>query len=136
MMAKAIPIRCLTVGALGHTAQNVGGMSFAMSKGIGSLTCHTMSRPSKLLNLLLPWRIVNRKLDTIMASQLELAAEVATKTAQIRKAIDEIQLKLSELLEQVRNAPAAPELTAAVSALSAAVQAADDIVPDAPPPPA
>ena len=74
-----------------------------------------------------------------MATQLELAAEVAAKTAQIRKAIDEIQLKLSELLEEVRNAPARPELTDAVSALSAAVQAADDIVPDAPapePPPA
>ena len=93
-----------------------------------------MSRLSKLLDLLFSERVVNRKLDKIMATQLELAAEVAAKTAQIRKAIDEIQLKLSELLEQVRNAPATPELTAAVSALSAAVQAADDIVPDAAPP--
>jgi len=95
-----------------------------------------MSRPSKLLDLLNPWRVVNRKLDQIMETQADLAAELNARTAQIRKAIDEIQLKLSELLEQVRNAPAAPELTAAVSALSAAVQAADDIVPDAPSPPA
>jgi len=91
-----------------------------------------------LLDRLNPGRARHREtielLNKIMATQAELAAELNAKTAQVRKAIDEIQLKLAELLEAVRNAPATPELTAAVSGLSAAVQAADDIVPDAPAP--
>lgn len=77
--------------------------------------------------------ILNNKLDTIMASQAELAAELSAKTAQIRKAIDEIVSKIAALEEAVRNSPATPELTAAVAALSVAVQSADDVVPDAPP---
>jgi ABC-type Fe3+-hydroxamate transport system substrate-binding protein len=79
---------------------------------------------------------INTQLTQIMATQAELAAELAAKTAQVRKAIDEITTRLAALEEAVRNAPATPELTAAVAALSTAVQAADDIVPDAPPPPA
>ena len=77
---------------------------------------------------------IHTQLTQIMATQAELAAELAAKTAQIRKAIDEITTRLAALEEAVRNAPATPELTAAVAALGAAVQAADDIVPDAPPP--
>jgi hypothetical protein len=77
---------------------------------------------------------INTQLTKIMATQTELAAELAAKTTQIRKAIDEITSRLAALEEAVRNAPATPELTAAVAALGAAVQAADDIVPDAPPP--
>lgn len=65
-----------------------------------------------------------------MATQAELTAELAAKTAQVRKAIDEITAKLAMLEDAVRNSPATPELTAAVAALGIAVQAADDIVPD------
>ena len=71
---------------------------------------------------------------TIMATQADLAAEVAAKTAQIRKAIDEITTKLAALEEAVKNAPVSQELADAVAALGVAVQAADDVVPDAPPP--
>jgi len=78
---------------------------------------------------------INHQLTKIMATQAELAAELAAKTAQIRKAIDEITTRLASLEDAVRNAPATPELTAAVAALSTAVQAADDIVPDVPPVP-
>ena len=73
---------------------------------------------------------------TIMATQAELATELAAKTAQTRKAIDEITAKLAALEEAVKNAPVTAELAAAVAALGVAVQAADDIVPDAPTPPA
>ena len=79
-------------------------------------------------------KTIHTQLTQIMATQTELAAELAAKTAQIRKAIDEITTRLAALEEAVRNAPVVPELTAAVAALSAAVQAADDIVPDALPP--
>lgn len=89
-----------------------------------------------LLDLLNPFGKINEKLDTIMATQAELAAELAAKTSQIRKAIDEIVAKIGALEEAARNSPATPELTAAVAALGVAVQAADDIVPDAPAPPA
>ena len=79
---------------------------------------------------------IHNQLTQIMATQAELAAELAAKTAQIRKAIDEITNRLATLEDAARNAPATPELSAAVAALSTAVQAADDIVPDAPPSPA
>jgi ABC-type Fe3+-hydroxamate transport system substrate-binding protein len=79
---------------------------------------------------------INHRLTQIMATQAELTAELTAKTAQIRKAIDEITTRLAALEEAVRNTPASPELTAAVAALGTAVQAADDIVPDAPPSPA
>lgn len=69
----------------------------------------------------------------IMATQAEVAAELAAKTAQIRKAIDEITTKLAALEEAVKNAPVSQELSDAVAALGVAVQAADDVVPDAPP---
>ena len=78
--------------------------------------------------------VINRKLTTIMASQAEEAAKIAAFTAQVRKAIDEITTRLAALEEAVRNSPATEELTAAVAALGVAVQAADDIIPDAPPP--
>lgn len=75
----------------------------------------------------------NATLNKIMATQAELAAELAAKTAQIRKAINEITDKLAMLEEAVRNTPANAELTEAVAALGEAVQAADDIVPDTAP---
>ena len=81
---------------------------------------------------LIQLQTIHTQLIQIMATQAELAAELAAKTAQVRKAIDEITTRLASLEEALRNAPATPELTAAVAALGAAVQAADDIVPDAP----
>lgn len=79
---------------------------------------------------------INHQLTQIMATQAELTSELTAKTAQIRKAINEITTRLAALEEAVRNAPATPELTAAVAALGTAVQAADDIVPDEQAPPA
>jgi len=70
----------------------------------------------------------------IMATQAEAAAELAAKTAQIRKAIDEIVTKIAALEEAVKNSPVSQELADAIAALGVAVQAADDIVPDAPTP--
>ena len=71
----------------------------------------------------------------LMATQAELANEIIAKTTQIRKAIDEINAAMQALRDAVANAPANEALTAAVAALGVAVQAADDIVPDAPPAP-
>ena len=79
--------------------------------------------------------IIKTKLNTIMATQAELATELAARTAQIRKAFDEVTAKLDALMNAVNNAPVTPELRAAADALGAAVQAVDDIVPDAPPAP-
>lgn len=79
---------------------------------------------------------IEQQLKIIMPTQAELAAELAAKTAQIRKAIDEITTRLAALEDAVKNAPVSPDLAAAVAALSSAVQAADDIVPDAPANPA
>ena len=39
--------------------------------------------------------IINTQLTQIMATQAELAAELAAKTAQVRKAIDEITTRLA-----------------------------------------
>jgi ElaB/YqjD/DUF883 family membrane-anchored ribosome-binding protein len=100
--------------------QNTGTMLAALIQ-----THHT--------DLLTELKNINTKLDTIMATQAELAAELAAKTAQIRKAIDEVTAKLDALMNAVANAPVTPELRAAADALGVAVQAADDIVPDAPP---
>ena len=86
----------------------------------------------KLYDLHFRLDTINTKLNTIMATQTELATELAAKTAQIRKAIDEVTAKLDALMNAVNNAPVTPELRAAADALGTAVQAADDIVPDAP----
>lgn len=74
------------------------------------------------------------KLTKIMATQAEAAAELVAKAAQVRKAIDEIMKALDGLREQVRNSPVTPELQAAIDAVGAAAQTADDIVPDMPTP--
>lgn len=98
-------------------------------------------KPSKILDFLFPHRGLRRALEEIqdnqkkiMATQQEEAARIAAFTVQVRKAIDEILKRIADLQEAVNNAPASEELTAAVAALGVAVQAADDIVPDAPPP--
>lgn len=70
----------------------------------------------------------------IMASQDELAAEIRAANAQIRKAVDEVLEKIAALEEAVRNNPPAQSIIDAVAELKAASQAADDVVPDAPPP--
>lgn len=77
---------------------------------------------------------LNHKLNTIMASQDELAAEIRAANAQIRKAVDEVLAKIAALEEAVRNNPPAQSIIDAVAELKAASQAADDVVPDAPPP--
>lgn len=77
---------------------------------------------------------LNRKLDTIMASQEELAAEIRASNLQIRKAIDEVTAEIAVLEEALRNNPPHPDIVAAVAELKTASQAADDVVPDAPAP--
>ena len=86
-----------------------------------------------------PFSSVHTKLNTIMASQQELAAEIRASNIQIRKAINEVTAKIAALEEAVRNNPPHPDIVAAVAELKTASQAADDVVPDAPapePPPA
>ena len=102
----------------------------------GALDALSQSQQTWFGILLTRLSTINIQLQTIMATQAELAAELAAKTTQIRKAIDEINTRLAALQEQINNAPVTPELRAAADALATAVQAADDIVPDAPPPPA
>lgn len=81
-----------------------------------------------------PFRSIHNKLDTIMATQTELAAEIRASNLQIRKAIDEVTTKIAALEEAVRNNPPHPDIVAAVAELKTASQAADDVVPDAPAP--
>ena len=94
-----------------------------------------MSRPSKLLDLLNPFRSINRKLDTVMATQTEIAAAIRESSAQTRKAIDEVLKKIAMLEEAVRDNPPSKDIIDAVADLKVASQAADDIVPDPPPMP-
>ncbi len=77
----------------------------------------------------------NTKLIQIMATQAEIAQAIRDHTATVRKAVDEVLAKIAMLEEAVRNNPPAQEVADAVQALGVAVRAADDVVPDAPPPP-
>jgi len=90
-----------------------------------------MPKLSKILGLFNPFRSINQKLDTIMATQDELAAQIRESNAQIRKAIDEVLAKIAALEEAVRNNPPSQAIIDAVADLKTASQAADDIVPDA-----
>lgn len=77
------------------------------------------------------YKLVSTKLlENVMASQAQLAAQIQGITAQVSKAKDEITAKISDLTNQIGAAQVvSPEVTQALSALQAAVQAVDDIVP-------
>lgn len=102
-----------------------------------------MSRPSKILDLLLPWRGINRKLDTIMATQAELAADLILLKAQTNKIFaeqgarfDALTTRIAELEALIRGGgEVTPEVTAALAELKTALQSLDDTIPDAAPPP-
>ena len=86
---------------------------------------------------------INRKLDTIMATQAETATTIAALTAQVTKIqaeTDSILAKIATLTQQLADAIAAagqtdPAVTTALTALQSAVQVEDDKVPDLSPAP-
>ena len=76
------------------------------------------------------------RLDTIMATQAELAVQITELTAQNDKARAEVLAKIADLqaaLDAAANVD--PAVQTAFDALKASVQTDDDIVADAPPPP-
>jgi seryl-tRNA synthetase len=78
-------------------------------------------------------QIIN-KLESIMATQAELAEQIRQSTVQTRKGIDEVLGKIKALEDVIAaGGSVSPELEAAVAELKTASQALDDIVPDAPP---
>lgn len=86
---------------------------------------------SKTLDLLKLLFDHNLKLDKIMATQQEAAAQLGGVLAELQKANTEIQAKIQALVDAANNASnVTPELQAAVDALVPAAQSLDDIVPD------
>ena len=75
---------------------------------------------------------INKKLLKIMASQEEVAAQLTALTAQLEKVKAEIQANLDALAQAIADqGNATPEVEAALAALTASVQSADDLNPDA-----
>lgn len=78
---------------------------------------------------------INSKLNTIMATQAELAQQLRDITAQNEKSRQEILQKIADLEEALANGGGTtPEVDEAVAALKASVQTDDDIVTDVEPP--
>jgi hypothetical protein len=70
-----------------------------------------------------------------MATQAEVVIQLQAVTQQVVKIGAEtsaLLVKIDELLAQLANVPATPELTAALDALKAQAQVVDDLVPDSP----
>jgi chromosome segregation ATPase len=91
-------------------------------------------------------RNIDCKLDKIMATQAEVAADLRIVLAQQKKTIEEIkdtQSKVDALKAKIVELEAViaagsevnPELLSAVADVKAAAQAADDAIPDLPAPP-
>lgn len=69
-----------------------------------------------------------------MTTQTQLAEQLAALAAQADKARAEVVARIAALEEALANSgEVSPEVMAAFDALKVAVQATDDIVPDAPP---
>lgn len=78
---------------------------------------------------------LNRKVNCIMSTQQELAAQLTGLKDQLGKVAGEITGKIASLEEAVRNAGnTTPEVDQALADLRTTVQQLDDIVPDAPAP--
>ena len=79
-----------------------------------------------------------RKVDSIMATQAELTAQVQAATTTLAKIGTETSTlldRIAELTNVIANGPAvSPELQSAVDALTAQAKVVDDLVPDAPTP--
>lgn len=74
-----------------------------------------------------------KKVDHIVTTQTELAAQLTALKDQLSKASGEITAKIAALEDAVNNAGSVtPEVEAALADAKAAAQALDDIVPDAP----
>lgn len=79
---------------------------------------------------------LSRKVDRIMATQAQIAAELTTLKDQLVKVGNETTTliqKVADLEAAIANGPVTPELQAAFDAVKAQVQAVDDLVPDAAP---
>lgn len=76
---------------------------------------------------------LNLKIDTIMAEQTQLAAQMREVSTQLAKVRDEILAKVAELEAALDAADdVSPEVQEAFDALKAQVQGLDDINPDEP----
>lgn len=81
-------------------------------------------------------KLIIQKLNTIMANQDELAAELTALKEQADKANAELVQKIADLEAAIVAAGnTTPAVDAALAALKTSVQSVDDIVPDAPPAP-
>lgn len=73
----------------------------------------------------------NQKLNKIMSTQAEVAAQLTALSTQLDKALAEIQAEIQKLTDAVAAAGAStPEVDAALDALKAKVQALDDLNAD------
>ncbi len=88
-----------------------------------------------------PFRVINRKLDTIMATQAELAAELRAVKDQVNKVaseqgarFDTLTAKIAELEATIRDGTVTPEVETALAEVKTALQSLDDTIPDVPPP--
>jgi len=76
---------------------------------------------------------LNNRLESIMTTQAQLAAQLTALAEQATKAKNEVLAKFDELQVAITNAGnVTPEVETALAALATAVQATDDLVPDAP----
>ena len=77
---------------------------------------------------------INRKLEVIMATQQEAAAELVAVKEQLVKVGGEtstLLAKIEELLGQLANAPVSEELQAAIDGVKEQAAVVDNLVPDA-----
>lgn len=101
------------------------------------LDVHIHFPPDPSVSILL--KTLLRKVDSIMATQAEMATSIAALTVQVSKIQTEVQSAASALRDQIAaleaviaaGGAAIPELEAAVEGLRGALQTLDDINPDA-----
>ena len=82
-------------------------------------------------------RLIQDRLDTLMATQAELATSLAEVTAKVTKIGTETQtllVKIQELTDAIAAGTTTAEVDAALAALQAQVAIVDDLVADAPAP--
>lgn len=73
-------------------------------------------------------------IERLVMTQAELTAKLDMFVTQVTKAHTEITTKLKELMDAIEAQPVNAEVQRAVERLATAIQAQDDIIPDAPPP--
>lgn len=79
--------------------------------------------------------LINSKVDQIMATQAQLAADLDNLQLQVEKIGGEVQTlleRITDLENAINNGPpVSPEVESALANLKAQVQVVDDLVPDA-----